>query len=91
MLAQTIEELVDHTLIRDMAIIAAHIQHDGLPPAVASMAKHPPLEPFASFLHQCLRQDPLQRASIDQLRKELAAIAPALQSHPWPLQLPEVG
>jgi serine/threonine protein kinase len=69
----------------DVAIIAGHIQHDGLPPAVGALAGQAPLEPFAMFLHQCLRHDPSQRANVGQLRKELSQLRDSLAPLTWPL------
>ncbi len=71
----------------DVAVIAGHIQHDGLPPGVAALANQAQLQPFAMFLHQCLRHEPSQRASVGQLRKELTQLRKSLDSQPWPLPI----
>ncbi|MEM9695027.1 MAG: serine/threonine-protein kinase, partial [Myxococcota bacterium] len=68
----------------DVAIITAHITHDGLPPAVERFA-NTSLQPFAMFLHQCLRYAPEARASAAHLRDELKRIAPLIEKQQWPL------
>ncbi|MBI4703153.1 MAG: serine/threonine protein kinase [Deltaproteobacteria bacterium] len=71
----------------DVAIIAAHVSHDGLPRPVETMARHGPLQALAMCLFQCLRQDPRKRATVSQLRRELGRIAPELGKLAWPLRI----
>ncbi len=71
----------------DMAIISAHITHDGLPQAINRMAHSPTLQPLATFLYHCLRYDPADRATLPRLRAELRRIRPDLERQPWPLRL----
>jgi serine/threonine protein kinase len=71
----------------DVAIISAHITHDGLPPAVSRMAQSPALQPFASLLYHCLRHNPLDRPPMTVLRGEFDRVRAALSGRPWPLRL----
>ena len=71
----------------DVAIISAHITHDGLPSTINRMAQTPSLQPFATFLYHCLRYDPAERAHVGKLRREFAKLRPALEKHPWPLNV----
>ncbi len=83
------EALTTKTLFEgnsDVAVISAHITHDGLPPAVNELAKYPHLQPLAMFLYQCLRGDPNQRATAHVLRQEFAKVATGLAEQPWPLK-----
>jgi eukaryotic-like serine/threonine-protein kinase len=83
------EVMTTHTLFdgtSDVAIISAHITHDGLPPPIEAMSRVPALQPMASFLYNCLRYDPDSRASMARLRKELAQLRPGLEALPWPIR-----
>ncbi|MBW2454764.1 MAG: protein kinase [Deltaproteobacteria bacterium] len=84
------EVMTGHTLFEgttDVAIISAHISHDGLPPGVDRMAQNPALQPFAMFLYQCLRHDAAARPPMTSLRKEWRKVAEQLASRPWPLRI----
>lgn len=70
----------------DVAIISAHITHDGMPPGVNKLAQHPALQPFAMFLYQCLRNDPHKRNNVTALRREFDRIIPTLRGRSWPLR-----
>jgi eukaryotic-like serine/threonine-protein kinase len=70
----------------EMAMIAAHVDHDGAPPPVGSLADHAETRPLSAWLTSCLRRDPRQRASAAQLRARLSQLAPALSVLPWPLR-----
>jgi hypothetical protein len=71
----------------DVAIISSHINHDGLPPGVDRMAQIPALQPFAMFLHQCLRNDPTHRSSVPALRRDWQKLSSELAQRPWPLTI----
>ncbi len=62
----------------DMALISAHITHDGFPQGVLDLAGHPVLGPVAEVLASGLRQDPRQRATITQIRNQLRALRPVI-------------
>jgi hypothetical protein len=69
----------------EMAMIAAHISHDGAPPPIAQLGAKSALRPFADWLARCLRQDPRQRASVSELRVGLRQVALSLSGLNWPL------
>ncbi|MCB9667499.1 MAG: serine/threonine protein kinase [Myxococcales bacterium] len=69
----------------EIAAIARHIGHDGRPPEISALAKIPELERLAHALSKALRRDPRARCTIQELRSELAALAPSLKNHRWPI------
>jgi len=84
------EVMTAHTLFEgssDVAIISAHISHDGLPPGVDRLAQNPALQPFAMFLYQCLRHDPVARPSMTSVRREWSKLSEQLASRPWPFRI----
>jgi eukaryotic-like serine/threonine-protein kinase len=80
----TSQTLFDGT--SDMAIIAAHVAHDGLPPPIERMAQSASLQPLAMFLYQCLRYDPDARPAVAHLRLEFKDVRHALDGKGWPLR-----
>ncbi len=70
----------------DVAIIASHITHDGEPPPIDAMAEQSALQPLAELLRRCLRHDPHERASIAELRPQIAEVAHSLRRMRWPLR-----
>lgn len=71
----------------ELAVITAHLSHDGLPPPVQAMVQRRELQPLATFLFRCLRQAPTDRAPAATLRRELAQLAPQIEDLSWPIQL----
>ncbi len=83
------EVLTTRTLfggMTDAALISAHLTHDGVPPPIRRLADSRHHASVAAFLVGCLRQNPSQRASVSDLRKELHARAPELARLPWPIE-----
>lgn len=72
----------------EMAMIAAHISHDGRPAPVQALAEESDTAPFADWLMRCLRQDPRQRATVRELRQSLGALRTSLTDCEWPMPLP---
>lgn len=68
-----------------VAVITAHLTHDGYPPLLAAMHRNARLRPLAELLARGLRKEPAHRASIAQLRAGLAELAPSLSDLPWPV------
>ena len=75
----------------EVALISAHLIHDGLPPPIKRLAAEPRLEPLAMFLVQCLRHAPKDRAAVPALRHEFRRIAETLRGLPWPLEAGDAG
>ena len=69
----------------EMATIAMHVSHDGVPGPVEAMARDPRMRSIAEWLSGCLRQDARNRASVAQLRKGLSELRAGLLRLSWPL------
>ncbi|MCC6552159.1 MAG: serine/threonine protein kinase [Polyangiaceae bacterium] len=69
----------------DVALISAHISHDGLPPPVKRLAGNPRTAEVAAFLFACLRHSPRDRATVPSLREALARLAGLIADQRWPL------
>jgi eukaryotic-like serine/threonine-protein kinase len=82
------EVLTGRTLFtgpHEMALVTAHLSHDGVPAGIAEMAAHPATADLAEWLAGALRQRADQRTSVTALRRQLAQLHPALERQPWPL------
>jgi hypothetical protein len=83
------EVLTGHTLFMgpsDLAVIGAHLQHDGDLPAVDALASiDPRLRPLIEVVRGALRQDPRKRPTALDIRAALGKTAPALARMRWPL------
>jgi len=71
----------------EVALIAAHMMHDGSPLPIRKLAERPATAGFARFLTRCLRRSPKERATASELRVELRKIAGGLAAVPWPVSL----
>jgi hypothetical protein len=69
----------------DMAIVAAHISHDGAPPPIQAMHRDLGLRPLSEWIGRCLRHKPSARPAIAELRRQLALVRKELESRDWPL------
>jgi serine/threonine protein kinase len=69
----------------EIALVSAHITHDGRPPQVAALARDARLGPLADLLARCLRHDPRNRARVSEVRARLAELAPSIAQLSWPL------
>jgi serine/threonine protein kinase len=69
----------------EIALITAHVGHDGFPPPLRALGSRPELAPLVELLFSTLRRDPANRPAASAVRKELARIAPALARLPWPI------
>lgn len=72
----------------EVAIITAHLSHDGDFDGLRWLAQHPELAPLAEVLAGAVRQDPRARTPIGKLRAELRELAPRLEGLQWPLEAP---
>lgn len=82
------EVLTGETLFdapNEVALISAHLTHDGSPPAIKRLTDRPATAGVASVLRRCLRKDPRKRASAAQIREELRAVATSLGERSWPV------
>jgi hypothetical protein len=69
----------------EVALISAHVTHDGWPPPLKAMHQDRLLAPVAMLLGRALRRAAKDRIDVKTFRKELRAVAPALHAHPWPI------
>jgi hypothetical protein len=69
----------------EMAQIAKHVAHDGLPPPLRVLVQRAELKSLAELLHSTLRRDPAMRPTAEAVRKELARLAPGLARTSWPI------
>lgn len=69
----------------EVALVSAHLTHDGRPPPVAALGKSGRVAPLADLLAACLRHDPTARATVPTIRAELRHVARALEGCAWPL------
>jgi serine/threonine protein kinase len=70
----------------DVAVMAAHLRHDGLPPPLDAMAKIGPLQPLVELLYRCLRHDPCERDTVTALRTSFGQVTAGLQNASWPIR-----
>ncbi len=71
----------------EVALIAAHMMHDGSPKPIRTLASRPATAGLARFLTRCLRRSPQDRATASELRIELRKIAGGLSAVAWPVSL----
>jgi hypothetical protein len=69
----------------EVALVSAHITHDGSPPPVKAMAGVPKLASLAELFFSMLRRDPRQRIAVSEVRAGFKWIASSLESLAWPL------
>ena len=82
------EVLTGETLFdapNEVALISAHLTHDGVPPAVKKLAERPATAAIAGVLRNCLRRAPQNRGSVAQIRAELAQVGAGLAGKSWPV------
>jgi len=69
----------------EMALVSAHVSHDGDPPRLKSMALDARLSALAELLSSCLRRDPTKRPNVATLCAKLPAVRSTLETSRWPL------
>jgi hypothetical protein len=69
----------------EVAQVALHLAHDGLPESLRALAKIQELAPVAELLSTTLRRRPAERPTATSVRKELLRVAPTLSRAPWPV------
>jgi serine/threonine protein kinase len=82
------EVLTGETLFdapNEVALISAHLMHDGTPPPVKRLADRSATAGVASLLRTCLRKDPTQRAGVAELRAELKKVKAGIAGRSWPV------
>ncbi|HQY61674.1 MAG: serine/threonine protein kinase [Myxococcales bacterium] len=69
---------------QQVALVSSHLVHDGGPPKLSQLAARAGFERVAGLASHCLRRDPKNRPTIEQVRRGLAELSPALEVLPWP-------
>jgi len=70
----------------EVALLTAHLSHDGLPDALAGLSRiDPACNRLVDALSSALRRDPRERVAVSDLRAALAHSALELAGRPWPL------
>lgn len=84
------EVLTGQTLFdapNEVALISAHLTHDGSPAGVKKLAERPMTAGLAAMLRKCLRKDPRQRGTAAEIRKGMKAVASSIGAKSWPVPL----
>jgi eukaryotic-like serine/threonine-protein kinase len=68
-----------------MAVLLAHLMHDGGPEPLLAACRKPGLARFGELLRHTLRKDPALRMPIARVRQELQSVAADLLQFPWPI------
>lgn len=71
----------------DIATVSAHLLHDGLPEPIRLLAQHPKLEPLGMFLFHCLRHNPTDRPSAEELQRKFRPLCDQMKSAHWPIEV----
>jgi hypothetical protein len=69
----------------ELAVINAHLSHDGYPEKLLALRQHPGLTAVCDLIANGLRQHPGERISISEMRQGFREVGPALSSLVWPL------
>ncbi|HMJ52686.1 MAG TPA: protein kinase [Polyangiaceae bacterium] len=68
----------------EVALISAHVTHDGWPNPLRALHQQAVLAPLAMLLGRALRRTAKDRIDVTTFRKELRSLAPGLSALPWP-------
>jgi hypothetical protein len=68
----------------EVALISAHVTHDGWPDPLRALHQKRALQQVALLLGRALRRTPKDRIDVTTFRKELRSLAPALLGLSWP-------
>jgi serine/threonine protein kinase len=82
------EALTGETLFQapnEVAMVTAHLMHDGKPPPVQKLADRAATAGLANVLASCLRKLPANRASAGAVRAELRRVGATIATRRWPV------
>ncbi len=71
----------------ELALVAKHLAHDGVPEGVLQLAKSSKTQELAELLCSALRHAPAKRIGIVELRDALRRLSRRLERENWPLAL----
>ena len=69
----------------ELAVINAHLSHDGYPEKLLALRQHPRLAAVCDLIANGLRQHPGERITMAEMRAGFREIGPALAALGWPL------
>jgi hypothetical protein len=69
----------------DVAIVAQHVSHDGIPEPLQAAYDDPDLRPLAEVLTSCLRHQPQNRATLVHVAQRLTELSDTFGLRSWPL------
>jgi serine/threonine protein kinase len=69
----------------ELAVINAHLSHDGYPEKLLGLRKNPRLAAVCDLIANGLRQHPHERISMNDMRAGFRELGPALTKLSWPL------
>lgn len=69
----------------ELAVVANHLAHDGVPPGILALSRSPRTQELAELLCSALRSDPHKRIGIAELREALKRLSRRLEKEAWPL------
>ncbi|HVU00500.1 MAG TPA: serine/threonine-protein kinase [Polyangiaceae bacterium] len=70
----------------EIALMHQHLQHDGWPDKLSTLATVPELANLCVVLAACLRRDPAARPTAPEARRALSQATEWLADEPWPLR-----
>jgi hypothetical protein len=82
------EVLTGETLFdapNEVALISAHLTHDGVPPPVKRLLDRGVTAGVAGVLRRCLRKSPANRATVPEIRAELKKAGQEIGGRSWPV------
>ena len=71
----------------ETALMGKHVGHDGWPAPLAKLAEKPEYKPVAAILGACLRRDPRNRPTTDEVRSAFAKLRNRVDVSQWPWPL----
>ncbi|HEX4351586.1 MAG TPA: protein kinase [Polyangiales bacterium] len=83
------ETLTGDTLFEgesELAVINAHVMHDGYPAKLKLLRETRGLREFCELIANALRRHPDERISVPEMREGLRELGPALARFTWPLR-----
>jgi hypothetical protein len=69
----------------ELAVINLHLSHDGYPDKLLGLRQNPRLAAVCDLIANGLRQHPMERISMAEMRAGFRELGPALMQLPWPL------
>lgn len=88
---ETLTGRVLFSAVDEVAVIAQHVAHDGLPDALRVASNQPGMAGLVEVLFSMLRRDPSARPSMSEARVSLSRLGRALARQRWPFAEPRAA